>query len=291
MLITAGRGYRSQFCYLPLDHSPFPCHNSLRWVVFMEISQNEDGKFNPKEKYEILSNEQISSKICEIIRGTEEFCFIVTPYIKIWPHLEIRLKTASEQKKKIIFFLRENQDEKHKEKFLNDIKEFNKKYSFDIFLIKNLHAKIYLNEKEALISSMNLYEYSQEHNHEIGIYFKNKKMINEIIEKNIIEDIFGVGKIDGLTLKGNYPKLLENNLFLYEKSFYCVLCGKAKTFRLREIYCEDCSPSTGSEDTTKWQYCYKCGVKFKRTDRERTIKMRQCRKCTEEDRQKKTKLS
>ena len=34
---------------------------------------------------------------------------------------------------------------------------------------KNLHAKCYLNEKEALLTSMNLYEYSQEHNDEMGI--------------------------------------------------------------------------------------------------------------------------
>ena len=34
---------------------------------------------------------------------------------------------------------------------------------------KNLHAKCYLNGKEALLTSMNLYEYSQEHNDEMGI--------------------------------------------------------------------------------------------------------------------------
>ncbi len=34
---------------------------------------------------------------------------------------------------------------------------------------ENLHAKCYLNEKEALITSMNLYDYSQIHNYEMGM--------------------------------------------------------------------------------------------------------------------------
>ena len=35
--------------------------------------------------------------------------------------------------------------------------------------LKNLHAKCYLNENEALLTSMNLYRFSQEHNDEMGI--------------------------------------------------------------------------------------------------------------------------
>ena len=37
-------------------------------------------------------------------------------------------------------------------------------------LCKNLHAKCYINENEAIITSMNLYEFSQQNNNEMGIY-------------------------------------------------------------------------------------------------------------------------
>lgn len=37
-------------------------------------------------------------------------------------------------------------------------------------LCKNLHAKCYLNENEAIITSMNLYEFSQMNNNEMGIH-------------------------------------------------------------------------------------------------------------------------
>jgi phosphatidylserine/phosphatidylglycerophosphate/cardiolipin synthase-like enzyme len=40
---------------------------------------------------------------------------------------------------------------------------------------KNLHAKCYVNERFALITSMNLYEYSQANNNEMGILVEREK--------------------------------------------------------------------------------------------------------------------
>lgn len=37
---------------------------------------------------------------------------------------------------------------------------------------ENLHAKCYLNEEVAIITSMNLYEFSQQNNNEMGVYIK-----------------------------------------------------------------------------------------------------------------------
>jgi len=51
---------------------------------------------------------------------------------------------------------------------------------------KDLHAKCYLNEKEAIIASMNLYEFSQVTNHEMGIYIQKEtdpELYQEIFEE------------------------------------------------------------------------------------------------------------
>ena len=45
---------------------------------------------------------------------------------------------------------------------------------------RDLHAKCYLNESEAIITSMNLYEFSQVNNHEMGIY----------IDKNVDPELY-----------------------------------------------------------------------------------------------------
>ena len=42
---------------------------------------------------------------------------------------------------------------------------------------KNLHAKCYLNESTCIISSLNLYEFSQVNNNEMGVLIEKIKMM------------------------------------------------------------------------------------------------------------------
>ena len=47
--------------------------------------------------------------------------------------------------------------------------------AFETGFVENLHAKCYLNENTAIITSMNLYEFSQQNNDEIGIRVDSKE--------------------------------------------------------------------------------------------------------------------
>ena len=40
---------------------------------------------------------------------------------------------------------------------------------------RNLHAKCYLNENEALLTSMNLYEFSEKNNDEMGVLVSEER--------------------------------------------------------------------------------------------------------------------
>jgi len=218
------------------------------------------------DEYEVLTTAEISTKIIKIIDDAKEYCLIVTPYLKSWLHLQNCLKTASDKKKRIIFFFRDDQSEKA------EIKEFYKIYKFDIVFIKDLHAKIYLNEKEALITSMNLYNTSQEKNYEMGVLLKKKEIIDNHVKTYIIDQIFNTGKNDKLTLKskGISYKLLENNLF-FEKIDYCVYCGEPKKISINKdgknhLYCDKCykilqSKGAESFNQNNFRFCNICGEK------------------------------
>lgn len=169
--------------------------------------------FIKHDSYEILTTTAIADKIEEIIKHSEEYCFLITPYFDYWERLKDCLKTASEQKKKIVFFIR---DEKYYEV---KIRDFYKDYKFDLIFIKNLHAKLYVNEHEGLITSMNLYKHSKEENYEIGVLIKNKYDLNDIINKFIINDVFKTGET--YVLEGEYYKLLKNGLFFEKNINYC----------------------------------------------------------------------
>jgi hypothetical protein len=167
------------------------------------------------DNYEILTTPHITDKIIEIIEKAEKYCFLVTPYFDKWTHLERCLEDALKHKKKIVFFIR---DEKFYDK---NIRDFHINYKFDIIFIKNLHAKLYVNEQEALITSMNILKYSQENNYEIGVLIKNKNDLKEIVNKFIISSLFESGHLNlktakPLYLEGAYYKSLENGSF-FEK--------------------------------------------------------------------------
>ena len=229
----------------------------------MELPENavKNGTIISPGEYDVLTAGQIGSKIIEIIKEAEIYCLLITPYFEIWHHLEDHLKTALVKNKRMAFFFR--YDQKQEAKYKERINDFHNKYNFDIISINNLHAKIYLNEKEALITSMNLYDYSQLNNYEIGVLIKNIDVIENKIEKYIIENIYNNGKIDELTLKGNHYKLFEEKLFLEKDVRFCVHCGKPIKHIDKNLYCNECHKlimQTKKFTPDNFMYCNICGI-------------------------------
>lgn len=130
---------------------------------------------------EILGTTKISYEIERILEDSEKFLILVSPYLKFNHRLKVRLSDAFKRTEKTFILFREN--ELKKEDF-NWLKSFK---NLELIPLKNLHAKIYANEEDCLVSSMNLYEYSQINNHEIGILidryeddYEYKETFNEI---------------------------------------------------------------------------------------------------------------
>ena len=63
-------------------------------------------------------------------------------------------------------------------------KRFLEGLGIELTFLENLHAKCYLNESEALLTSMNLHKYSQENNDEMGILVSKEK------DRKLYEDIY-----------------------------------------------------------------------------------------------------
>lgn len=112
-----------------------------------------------------IKNSEITDKIDRIINESKEYLFIISPYIQFSDRIINYLETASKQTHLTLIF---GKDKASAEKELTQINHIN----CTILYKKNLHAKCYLNEKSAIITSMNLYAYSQVNNEEIGIYFE-----------------------------------------------------------------------------------------------------------------------
>lgn len=130
---------------------------------------------------EFLTTVGTSYHIENIIKSAEDFLLLVSPYLKISNVLLERILDADKKGVKISFIYgKENLTQTEHNK-INKLKNIN------IFYADNLHAKCYCNEDQAIISSMNLYEFSERNNREMSILV-NKRSENKIY-KEVLEEI------------------------------------------------------------------------------------------------------
>ena len=112
---------------------------------------------------ELLETTAQSLEIEKIINESNDFTIIVSPYLRINNRLKPKLTDCFSRNNRNLILYREFKLTEAEQKWLENFP------NVKMLAIRNLHAKCYLNERTALITSMNLYEYSQVNNHEIGV--------------------------------------------------------------------------------------------------------------------------
>ena len=112
---------------------------------------------------EFLDTEATTHYLTKIIKNAKQEVVIISPYLKISHKIKDLIEDKDRMKidVKIVYGKNELQPDEN-----NWLKQLN---SVRTGFCKDLHAKCYLNESEAIVTSMNLYEYSQINNYEMGI--------------------------------------------------------------------------------------------------------------------------
>jgi len=140
-----------------------------------------------------LNTKGLSQWIPRLINEAEYEVVILAPYIQTSKLLHNALKSADERGvESLVVYREEKLNEFEKEKLLG-IKNLN------LLHHPNLHAKCYMNERHIIIASMNMYEYSEKNNREMGILIDRDEY--GTIPRSKKEDAFG-------------NPLLEHELFL-----------------------------------------------------------------------------
>lgn len=124
----------------------------------------------------LIAPSVISGEIFKIIDEADEILVLVSPYIKItgWPKLTNRLKAVVQRGINVKAYVRDGQ------KNLNSIDEL-QQLGITPYLIPNLHAKLYFNEKGAVTTSMNLLKSSDQYSLEIGHKAQAEKEYEDIV--------------------------------------------------------------------------------------------------------------
>ena len=115
-----------------------------------------------------LNTQGLSEWIARIIDETERELVIISPYLQLSDKIHKKLIDANERGIETILIYRENNLKESDKRKLYAIDNLNLMYH------PNIHAKCMYNENFLLIGSMNLYEYSEKNNREMGILFHKK---------------------------------------------------------------------------------------------------------------------
>ena len=100
----------------------------------------------------------------ELIKGASDRLILISPYLK----LNDRIKELLEDKNRLKIDVRIVYGKSELQPM--EISWLNKLSFVRTSFCKNLHAKCYINESSCIITSLNLYEFSQVNNNEMGVY-------------------------------------------------------------------------------------------------------------------------
>lgn len=209
-----------------------------------------------------LDTTGISDHLQKIINNANEKLILISPYLKI----NNRIKQCLEDKDKFKIDIRliygKSELQPTENNWLKSLRSIRTSFC------KDLHAKCYLNEKEAIVTSMNLYDFSQVNNYEMGISIEkdiDTELYDDIYKEvtrliRISEEI----KITVSTVPATPEKTLKPNP---NTVGYCIRCHGEIKLNPMVPYCKTCYSiwKKYEDDEYEEKYCHICGKSNKST--------------------------
>ena len=222
-----------------------------------------------------LTTAAVSYHLEKIVNEAEDWLMIVSPYIKMNSRIQdyiVRkcwepiLKTNVDHPIATVIIYRGKKRDPELEEWFRSLP-----YTV-VGFHKDLHAKCYLNEKEALITSMNLYDYSQINNYEMGILISSDsepELYNQIYEevanlRSVMTEMhFDDGEMEERWKREHtFTSLDAETEIVLPKSGFCLRCKTKIPFALDKPYCNSDYRTWARFNNENWEedYCHTCGA-------------------------------
>lgn len=220
----------------------------------------------------------VSDALDNLVKTANKQLIFISPYLQISTNLRSLLKQADKRRPAVDIKVVCRRDSKWSP---DDITFLQSLDNVRIKSIDGLHAKIYLNESTAIITSMNLYMHSQQNNKEVGLIFdsiQDKEMYDQILlEVNSLFD--EAEKLQyKVTLEKEQPmpvksepakeKPLIRSPSKSEKKFgFCIRCGTQMELNPDKPLCSKCYPVWAKYSDPEYpeNCCHVCGKESKQS--------------------------
>lgn len=132
-----------------------------------------------------IEGTSLNNEINRIFREAEEELLLISPYIKLHHQYKRELENKLENPKlAITVVFGKNEGDLSKSLNIGDLEFFINFPNIKICYEPRLHAKYYCNESSAVLSSMNLYDFSQDQNIEAGVLIECSHFGTKTLDQN-----------------------------------------------------------------------------------------------------------
>ena len=217
-----------------------------------EYKAESVGLFMPTS---FLENHEVTDQIVKLVQNAKEELIIITPYLNLNARMRGALNEAKSNGAKITVYFR--LEELSKKKNDADIKFFTEEIGAEMVYIERLHSKLYLNENNAVMSSMNMVAGSQNDSQEIGIFTDEDKLRRQF--KHYSEDMYKrqtkvdyVPEVKTPRTRKSKPKIASG---------YCIRTGEEVPFNLKRPFSDKAFKSWNrfKNPEFKEKYCHFSG--------------------------------
>ncbi len=201
---------------------------------------------------QFLSTKGISHHLEEIIKKAKSRLTLISPYLKISQQLFERLKEADQRKVQIQLVYGKNELEPRQRQSLAELD------NLILFYYDNLHAKCYFNESHLVIGSMNMYEFSEQNNREMGILLElttDRQLFTDAVQE--ADSIIKNSEFEKFAKPAPLKVVTSNSV----SRGYCLRCEERIPYNPLRPYCAKCYISWAKYENLEYaeKVCHRCG--------------------------------
>jgi len=227
---------------------------------------------------DFLTTSGTSHQIENIIIEANSKLVLVSPYLKLSKTFHERLKDASERNVQIKIIYGKDELKPNERNSLAELK------NVELYYFENLHAKCYFNESKMVITSMNMYEFSEKNNREMGVLI-DRTNDKELFDKAVNETLSIIKSSEQEELKKtnrSFNKEVTTNSTAGQQVYqevlrgYCIRCEERIDYNPSRPYCPECYSIWVQYENPFYEenVCHRCG-EFESTSMEKP----QCYTC------------
>lgn len=213
---------------------------------------------------DFLTTHGTAFHIENVITRAKRRLVLVTPYLQLSPILHERLRDAADRGVRITLIYGKESLRPDQRRALGELRGLSLHFS------EKLHAKCYFNEEEMVITSMNLYEFSEKNNREMGVVVtRTDKVYADAVAE--VESIVAAAEVQVLERPARVREWQERRSVNVRRASsrrtaargeaFCIRCRRSIPYDPQEPYCDRCAEVWSAFENPDYveRVCHSCG--------------------------------